>query len=226
MNRTVLIVLLSLLFVSPVNAGIMSDASDAKIIVELKAMYQKMMDQLEELQAQNETLANVRDGINYSIESYHEVKNFDLGAITRRIQSDVEGQTGLHDINDLSLEQQISVIQDDINRRVGDPETTQAEREQLQQELDILDSIKRRSEVLTAINQNSTNNMSRASEDLGERDSARISAEGISTLVQIESLREMENNDDNRLAIKEAQVLRNLNQQQRKIIENAKRSGW
>lgn len=226
MKRTVLVVLLSLFLVAPVNAGIMSDASDAKIIVELKAMYQKMMDQLEQLQAQNETLANVRDGINYSIESYQEVKNFNLSAISSRIQSDVERLTGLDDINNLSLEQQIEVIQRDINRRVGDPNTTQAEREQLEQELETLESIKRRAEVLTAINQNSTHNMGLASEDLGERDSARISAEGISTLVQIESLREMENNDDKRMAVKEAQVLRNLNNQQKKIIESANRAGW
>ena len=217
-----LICLLGFMLSGPASAGV----GEAKMIAQLQAIYTSTVEQLQQIKDQSETMNQVKSGLNYSVESYYDIKNFSLDRIVSRIQSDIEGLTELDNLAGKTMEQRILIVQRELRRRIDDPDISADERERLEQEDEMLESIRLRSEILTEMNANAVGNMAEASNDLGTKDSGRISAEGISTLVQLETQRELERNEIKRAQIQDQQVMYNLNQQTRKIVEATETDGW
>ncbi len=212
-------------FCQPIYAD-MTGAGDMKIIAELQAMYAQMVETLQEAKAQSESLTNVKSTLNSVVETTDEIRNFSIDSIINRVTRDIDDLTEFDNMDGMSNEQKIRVLQRELKRRVADPKTTDAEADKYKKQLDTLSDIEKRNELLNLINENAVSNLKETGKDLSQRDSSRITAESLATLTQIEVQREMRANQERIDRLNDAKALTDINNQALKIYKNTAEDGW
>ncbi len=204
----------------------MTGAGDMKIIMELQAMYGQLVETLNEAKAQSESLTKVKSTLNSVVETTNTIRNFSVDNIVNRVTRDIDNLTEFDNMDGMSNEQKIKVLQRELNRRIDDSKSTDTEKEKYKKQLDMLSDIEKRNELLGLINENATDNLKATGKDLSQRDSSRITAESLATLTQIEAQREMRANQERIDKLNDAKVLSDINNQSLKIYKNTAKDGW
>ncbi len=223
-SRHFLIVLL-FAFQSSIHAD-MTGTGDFKIIAELQAMYKQMVQTLEEAKAQSESLTKVKTTLNSVVETTETIRNFSVDSIVNRVTRDFDNLTEFDNMDGMSNEQKIKILQRELKRRIDDPKTTDEEEGKYNKQLDMLADIENRNETLKLINENATENLEATGKDLSARDSNRIAAESLATLTQIEAQREIRANQERIEKLKDAKVLSDINKEALKVYKNTSNEGW
>ncbi|KAF0190504.1 MAG: hypothetical protein FD165_2672 [Gammaproteobacteria bacterium] len=160
--------------------------SDVKIIAELKAMYEKLNEQLQTMKTTNSAMNDVRNLYRESAEAYDEVVNFDIEHIENRLRRDFGNLTALDDMNGRPLRQQLDTIARELDRRVAEapPEQKEAVQASVNRQKQLLS----RYETLAALQGALMNNLERSKKDIDVRTAAQIQAQNDSILAMLNAL--------------------------------------
>jgi hypothetical protein len=136
--------------------GYMPGFSIARSVAQLRAIYEKVVEQLKELKAQSESLKKVRDGIEYMHKEYEVIQNASLTSAIEQIRSDADDLTGLDNARGkkLTLDEKFLLVHDELDRRLKDPAITAAEKEELQHEKNQLNELERQLKLKKAAEAN------------------------------------------------------------------------
>jgi len=93
----------------------------AKMITQLEAMYTKMVQTVEEAKAQNATLSKMNDVIKSVKEEKDAVENTFLRNIDEVFRRDLEGVTELYAFSGVPMEQTLSTLRRELERRLSNP---------------------------------------------------------------------------------------------------------
>ncbi len=116
----------------------------AKIVAAMKTQYDTLQDSLNEYKQANETLSEVKDIANDAIKEYDAVQNAAATDWVGMLKRDLDALTSLDSLSGKSREQQVRIMLDELERRIDDPEVSDAEKEIAAHQIQL---IKKREEI-------------------------------------------------------------------------------
>lgn len=160
--------------------------SDVKIVAELKAMYEKLNEQLQTMKTTSNTMNDVRDMYRESAEAYDDVTNFDIAHIENRLRRDFGNLTALDNMEGMTLRQRLDTIARELDRRVAEapPEQKAAVQASVDRQKQLLDRYETLAELQGAL----MNNLERSKKDIDVRTAAQIQAQNDSILAMLKAL--------------------------------------
>ncbi|RFA24176.1 hypothetical protein CAI21_22550 [Alkalilimnicola ehrlichii] len=171
-NRFIPVVFLSALVFAPPASALTGGVSNARIIVELKAVYEQLVEVVNHAQIQSDELKTLNTAYHDALTTYDTIQDLRTFNLADRLQRDFGNITQLHNMEGMSLEQRLRVIQREMDRRIaaaerdGDEEAAARYREQKR--------LSEMYETVADLEQRQYEILQEASGDIGMKDAARL----------------------------------------------------
>ncbi len=204
--------------VSPLRAQDATLAA-ARIVAELRLLYDRMTESIAELREQNATAHEVSTFLDRAATTYQRLQDMDLDSFLLRRQSARESTARA------AAAAGLTALIGELGARAQRSESD-TERASWRRDAADLARIAERRGMLEQLDAVNVRNMARSNEDLSARESARISAQALSAIADIELQRQRQAADREQAAVQARQIERSALGSQRRLNRVMSDTGW